>query len=152
MTIREEMKSELIDAMKSGDKRRRDVIRQIESEVGLVKSAPGFDGEINDDVYEVVIGAYRKKMQKALDEYRSLGQGESDLANQLEFEIKYLEQWAPAAMGSIDTKALVDRTIADLGVAGDPKAVGTVTGAIMKAFDGLDGRLVNQLVREALGA
>ncbi len=152
MTIQQELKAELTDAMRAGDKRRRDVIRQIESEVGIVKTAPGFEGEVNDDVYEVVIGAYRKKMQKALDEYRSLGEGGSDLASQLEFEIKYLERWAGTTRSATETRALVERTIADLGVAGDPKAVGRVIGTIMKAFDGVDGRLVNQLVREALGA
>lgn len=150
--IREQMRAELEDAMRTADKRRRDVIRQIESEIALVKSAPGFDGEINDDVYEVVIAAYRKKMQKAVDEYRSLGRESSDPAAQLIFEIDYLERWAPKTRDDVDPRVLVERTIADMGVAGDPKAVGLVTGAIMKAYRGMDGRQVNQLVRDALGA
>ena len=152
MSIREDLSMELKDAMRNGDKRRRDVVRQIESEVGLVRSAPGFEGEINDDVYEVVIAAYRKKMQKALEEYRDLGKGDSEVATKLAYEIEYLERWAPSFRSEAETRTLVERTIADLGVAGDPRAVGRVTGTIMKAFDRMDGRLVNKLVREALGA
>lgn len=152
MSIEDDLKQELRAAMKAGDAKRRDVVRQIEAEVGLVRSAPGFEGEINDDVYEVVISAYRKKMQKALDEYRDLGRADSDVAQKLAYEVDYLERWAPSTRSVTETRALVDRTIADLGVAGDPKAVGRVIGTIMKAFDRVDGRIVNELVREALGA
>jgi uncharacterized protein YqeY len=49
------------------------------------------------------------------------------------------------------TRALVREAIAELGVAGEEKAAGRVTGHLMKGHgEDLDGGLVNRLVREEL--
>ena len=45
MSIREELASELKDAMRAKDGPRRDVIRQIETEVSVARSEPGFSGK-----------------------------------------------------------------------------------------------------------
>jgi uncharacterized protein YqeY len=62
VTIREELAAQLKDAMKAKDARRRDVIRMIETEIALARSAPGFKGELDDDLYRRIIGSYSKKM------------------------------------------------------------------------------------------
>ena len=61
MSIREEFAAELKDAMRHKDRRRLDVIRQVESEVSRAKSEPGFTGEVDDTLYALVIAAYIKK-------------------------------------------------------------------------------------------
>lgn len=151
--IRDELKAAFTDAMKSGDTRRRDVIRQVNAEVALRKAEPGWDGDDGDDFYREVIAAYVKKMDKARREYEDLGERGAAMVDQLAFEVDYLSQWLPSKLGEDETRALVERTIDDLGVSGDPKAAGRVTGAIMKEHrDDVDGALVNRLVREALDA
>ncbi len=149
-TIKEQLASELKDAMKSGDTLRRDAIRQIETEVRTVTSQPGV-GEATDEVYEVVIGAYVKKMAKATQEYRQLGERGEQMADKLGFEVEYLSRWLPTKLGAGETAKLVRQTIEDLRVDGDPKAVGRVVGALMKTRDDLDGNLVNQIARQELG-
>lgn len=150
-TIREELASELRDAMKSGDKLRRDAIRQIETEVRTVTAQAGV-GEATDEVYEVVIAAYVKKMAKATQEYREMGERGRAMADKLSFEVDYLSRWLPTKLSREQTVELVRQTIEDLRVDRDPKAVGRVVGALMKTRDDLDGALVNELVREELGA
>lgn len=151
--ISEELQAEFTDAMKTKDAARRDVIRQVNAEVALRKTEPGFDGDLSDDFYRDVIGSYVKKMDKARREYEGLGERGAEMAAKLAYEVDYLSRWLPSKLGEAETKALVDRTIADLGVAGDPKAAGRVIGTLMKGHkDELDGALANQLVREALGA
>ncbi|CAN5895380.1 hypothetical protein BH23ACT5_BH23ACT5_07370 [soil metagenome] len=149
-TIKAQLATELRDAMKSGDTLRRDAIRQIETEVRTVTSQPGV-GEATDEVYEVVIGAYVKKMAKATQEYRQYGERGREMAEKLEFEVRYLSRWLPTKLDSGETTKLVRQTIEDLKVDGDPKAVGRVVGALMKTRDDLDGTLVNQIAREELG-
>ena len=151
MTIDEELTAELKSAMLEKDAARRDVIRQVRSEAGLAATAPGFSGDLDDDFYRAVIGSYVKKMKKSIAEYEGLGERGQVMAEKLTFEVDYLSRWLPTKLGESDTKALVDATIAELGVAGDPSAAGRVMGAIMKSHrDDVDGTLVNQLVRQQL--
>lgn len=152
-TIAEQLDAELKDAMRAKDAARRDVIRQIRAEVGVARSAPGFDKDEGDDFYRAVIGSYVKKMQKSLAEYEGLGERGQEMAEKLRFEVDYLSRWLPSKLDDAATAELVDRTIGDLGVAGDPSAAGRVIGAIMKDHkDEVDGALVNRIVRERLGS
>lgn len=151
MTIAEELDQELKDAMRAKDAARRDVIRQVRSEIGVAKTASGFDGTADDAFHQSVIASYVKKMQKSLAEYEGLGERGEAMADKLRFEVEYLSRWLPSKLDEAATRELVDRTVDDLGVAGDPAAAGRVIGSIMAAHkDEVDGGLVNRLVRERL--
>ena len=153
MSIREELASELRDAMRAQDAPRRDVIRQIETEISVARSEPGFSGEVDDDLYRRVIGAYVKKMDKTRQEYLDIGERGAAMAAKLGYEVEYLSRWLPQKLDEAQTRDLVRKTIQDLGVAGDEKAAGRVTGQLMKEHGkDLDGGLVNRLVREELSA
>ena len=150
-SIKEQLAQELRDAMKSGDVDRRDVVRMIEAEISLAKSAPGFQGEVDDDLYRQIIASYSKKMDKARAEYLELGPRGEKMARKLGWEVEYLSKWLPTKLNRESTEALVRATISELGVAGEPKAAGKVIGQIMKNHrDEVDGGLVNKLVAAAL--
>lgn len=151
MTIAEQLSEELKTAMKAGDGPRRDVIRQVQTEIATARSAPDFRGEADDAFYRKVIASYVKKMDKSREEYAGMGERGRAMAEKLAFEVEYLSRWLPTKLGEDETRALVVDTIAELGVAGDEKAAGRVTGHLMKnRGDDLDGGLVNRLVREEL--
>jgi uncharacterized protein YqeY len=151
MSIKDELQAELRDAMRARDRRRLDVIRSVETEVSRAKAAPGFSGEVDDALYGDVIAAFVKKMEKARREFEDLGERGREHVAKLDFETDYLSRWLPTALGEEETRALVTAAIAELGV-DDPKMAGRVVGHIMKSgAEGLDGGLVNRLVRQALG-
>jgi uncharacterized protein YqeY len=151
VTIREELSIELKEAMRAKGARRRDVIRQIETEVAVARSQPGFTGEIDDVLYQQVIGSYVKKMDKSRQEYLDLGDRGAAMAEKLGFEVEYLSRWLPQKLDEEATRSLVRSAIESLGVAGDEKAAGRVTGQLMKEHGkDVDGGLVNRLVREEL--
>jgi len=150
VTIKEQLAANLKEAMRARDKPQINVIRQIEAEVLVRAKAPGFDGEIGDDLYIETISSYVKKMKKARGEYEAAGERGADQAAKLTFEVDYLAQWLPAELDATATRELVRAAIAELG-AEDPKQAGRVMGHIMKSGADLDGALVNQLVREELG-
>lgn len=151
MGIREELRAELKDAMRQKDERRRNALRQVETDVSKAKSAPGFSGEVDDAFYLEMVASYVKKMSKALKEYESAGERGKELADVLRFEVDYLSRWLPKKLDEAATRELVQKVIADLGVSG-AKHVGRVMGAIMKDHkDDVDGGLVNRLARELLG-
>lgn len=152
MSIAEELTAELRDAIKSGDAARRDVVRQIETEVARAKSEPGFEGEADDDLYRKVLASYTKKMDKARAEYEAAGERGAEMARKLAFEVEYLSRWLPRSLSEEETRSLVAEAIAATG-ADDPGQAGMVVGHVMKSGrPGLDGATVNRLVREALEA
>lgn len=151
MSIQEQLTEELRVAMKERDQQRRDAIRQVQTEVATAKSQAEFSGEVDDAFYQKVIASYVKKMDKSREEYAGMGERGQGMADKLAFEVEYLSQWLPQKLGEDETRSLVTKAISELGVAGDEKAAGRVTGHLMKTRgDDLDGGLVNRLVREEL--
>jgi uncharacterized protein YqeY len=151
MSIKDELAQELREAMKAKDRPRRDVIRQIETEISQARSQPGFSGDVDDDLYLQVIGSYVKKMGKARLEYADLGGRGLAMAEKLGYEVEYLARWLPQKLDEEETRRLVRAAIEELGVPGDEKAAGRVTGQLMRGHGkDLDGGLVNRLVREEL--
>ena len=149
MNIQEQLAAEQKAAMKSGDRATLNVIRQIQSEISVARAAPGFDGEVDDDLYLATIATYVKRMGKARDEYETLGERGREQADKLTFEIDYLSAYLPQKLDEAATRALVDQAITDLG-ATNPKMTGQVIGAVMKSGEEVDGALVARLVNEAL--
>lgn len=151
MRITEELHAELVAAMKAKDADRRAVIRQAQTEIVNRATQKGEDrNNISDSTAEEAIAAYVKKLTKAVDEYRGLGERGAEMAAKLETEVEYLSRWLPKTADEHTTRRIVQDTIAELGVSGDQKAAGRVIGTIMKSRQGLDGALVARLVAEEL--
>ena len=149
MTIEEQLRADQKTAMRAQDKATLNAIRSVQSEVAAAKSAPGFDGEVDDGLYQSTIATYVKRIRKSHDEYAAMGEGGAEQAAKLAFEIDYLEQYLPRTLDEHATAALVDEAIAELG-ADESTPPGRVIGAVMKSGEELDGALVNRLVRERL--
>lgn len=155
-TIQQQLRAELTDAIKSGGNVRRDVIRHIESDVSRAKADPGFSGEVDDALYTEVIVAYAKRMAKARTEFVAAGERGAVHAERLTAEIDYLRRWMPETVSAEETAGLVRKVVAEV-VAADPdtppaKLTGRIIGQVMRSGEGLDGALVQQLVRRLLEA
>lgn len=151
MSIHEELSAELKDAMRQRDRRRLDVIRQVETEVSRAKSEPGFAGEVDDSLYTRVISSYVKKMDKAREEFAAAGERGRDAVDKLTFEIEYLARWVPRGADEDKVREVVRVALMELR-ANDPKQAGQVIGHIMKnGPKGLDGATVSKVVHEVLG-
>ena len=150
MSIREELQEQLKDATRQRDQARLDVIRAVETEVKVAATAKGFEGDLDDALYTRIIASYAKKMTKARAEYEKAGERGEEMAGKLAWEVEYLARWLPQKLDEEATLALVQTTIAELGVT-DPKQTGRVMGVIMKSHGkDVDGGLVNKLVRQEL--
>ena len=149
MSIQEQLVADQKTAMRSRDTSTLNAIRSVQAEVATAKSAPGFRGEVDDDLYEATIATYVKRITKARAEYDAMGDAGADQSAKLTFEIDYLSRFLPKKLDEESTRALVESTIAELGAdAETPK--GQVIGAVMKSGEDIDGALVNRLVSELL--
>lgn len=149
MTIEDQLVAAQTAAMKDGDRATLSVIRQIRSEVSVAKSAPGFTGDVDDELFLSTISTYVKRMGKSKTEYEALGERGREQVEKLAFEIEYLSTYLPTKLDEAATRALVAQAIQDLG-ATDPKMTGQVIGRVMKSGEEVDGGLVARLVKEEL--
>jgi uncharacterized protein YqeY len=150
MSIKEELAAELREAIRSGDHRRREVVREIETQVSRKRAEPGFVGQVDDDVYLEIMGSFAKKMDKAASEYDGFGERGAAMAAKLRWEVGYVSRWLPTKLSEEETRKVVRAAIAELG-SDDPKMAGRVVGHLMKSMgEDLDGGLVNRVVREEL--
>ena len=149
MAIQEQMAADQKAAMRARDKATLNAIRSVQAEVATAKSAPGFRGEVDDDLYVATITTYVKRITKSRADYEAMGDAGATQAATLAFEIDYLSRYLPTKLDEDATRSLVAATIVDLGADASTPA-GRVIGAVMQSGEDLDGALVHRLVTEAL--
>ena len=135
MAIDQELDRQLKQALRDRDQPTLDVVRMIKTKVQERRTAKGFSGQVDDALYLDVIGAYRKQLQKAAEEFEKVGTRGAEQLAKLRFEIEFCARFLPATMGDAELRALVAERIATLGV-GDAKQVGRLVGDIMKTHRG----------------
>ena len=151
MAIDTELGNLLKDAMRAKDARTADCIRMIKTKHMERRTAAGFKGPLDDNLWLDVIGSYQKQLRKARDEYAALGERGADAIAQIDFEIGFCARFLPKAASDDEVLAAVRETLARLGVS-DAKQGGRVVGEIMKAHKGrFEPATVKRLVEQELG-
>ena len=136
MALEAQLNDTLKQAMKDKDQRVSDVVRMIKTKIMERRTAKGFSGQVDDALITDVIAAYRKQLQKALEEFEKLGDKGKEQAEQLRFEIQFCERYLPKQLDAAALRALVKERMAALGVS-DVKQTGKLVGDIMKTHKGL---------------
>ena len=147
MALADDLSTALKEAMKAKDKPKLDAIRQIQTEIAKKKSEKG--EEVNDELVLGVISSYVKKMVKAVDEYKSLGEKGEEMANKIQFEIDFLTTYLPEQLSEEEVEKIIDDVLAELGDV-DMSQMGRVIGAVMAKGDGIDGSIVSKIVKGKL--
>ena len=139
----DEIRGEMVVAMKAKDKERKDVLSLLLGELKNVEinnRTPLTDEEGN----QVIL-----KQIKQLKETLSLTPADrTDIINECNFSIKVLQEYAPQMMNETEIKKVIEETLTELSIA---VATGKDKGAIMKVLmpkvkGKADGQLVNQVL------
>ena len=147
MALADDLSTALKEAMKAKDKPKLDAIRQIQTEVAKKKAEKG--EEATDELVLGVISSYVKKMTKAVEEYQSLGDRGTEMAEKIQFEIDFLSEWLPEQLSDEDVEKIVDDVLGEMGEV-DISQMGKVIGAVMSKGEGIDGSVVSRIVKEKL--
>ena len=141
MAILDEVKTDLHDAMRAGDKQKVGALRLVLSE--LQKAAKeGSEDEL------AVLRRERKRRLEAAQAYREAGQ--DDRANGEEAESELIAGYLPPELTDTELKEIVEQAVRDSG-AESVKDMGRAMGRAMAAVDGrADGKRVSALVRGVL--
>jgi uncharacterized protein YqeY len=154
MNLRDKIKNDLKDAMKSGDNITRGVLRMLNSDI---KNAEiDLKKELADDDIVKIIKRNIKSRRDSIEQYKK-GNRE-DLAVQEEKELKILEKYMPEQMSEEEIRKIVIDIVkkSEASGASDPRSVsrtsfGKVMGMAMKEAGGnVDGNVVSRIVKEEL--
>jgi uncharacterized protein YqeY len=147
MSIKDDVQQAIKEAMKNKDHLRLECLRLAKAAL-LLKEKEGAKEEVLSD--EVAIAALRsevKKRQQSAETYAGLGKSEE--VENLKTEIAILEEFLPRQMSEAQVR---ERIQAFLAANPDVNHAGKLTGAIKKELgDQVDGKMLNDLCREALG-
>ena len=147
MALVDDLSAALKEAMKAHDKPKLDALRQVQTERAKKKSEKG--EEATDELVLAVISSYVKKMTKAVEEYQTLGDRGTEMAEKIQFEIDFLSEWLPEQLSEEEVEKIVDAVLIEMGDI-DISQMGKVIGAVMSKGDGIDGSLVSKIVKSKL--
>lgn len=146
MSITERIQSDVVAAMKSGQRERLQTLRMVLSGLQLAEKEAG--GPLDEAAEMKVLAAEKKKRQQAAEGFRQGGREESALREEAESAL--IDEYLPAAMAEQELAALVDQGISESGAAG-VEDMGKAMAAVMALVAGrADGKIVSALVREKL--
>lgn len=143
------LKDQITDDMKKYMREKNTValgaIRMLRSEIKNVEIDGG--KELDDAGVQKVIATAIKKRKDAAEQYK--GADRPELAEKELHEAEFLSIYMPEQMGEAEVKAAVAEACEGVDTS-DKKMFGKVMQAVMAKTGGrADGKLVNQLVKEA---
>ncbi len=150
MTIIEQIKSDMKDAMRAKDAVALTTIRGLISACTneLVATGKTPQDEVTDDIALTVIKRSSKQRKDAIEQYTQGGR--SDLVESEQAELAVIEKYLPQMMSKDQIKTIAEVKIAEF--AGDKSKMGQIIGAVMKETAGqADGGDVRSVVIELLG-
>lgn len=147
-SLKERLNSDLKQAMRSGDKARRSVIRLVLSAVHNAEIARQAALEDND-----VLGIIAKEARQREESIEAFTKGNrQDLVAQEEAEMAVLQEYLPRQMTRDEIVAEARRVIEEVGAQG-PRDKGKVMPKLIAQLKGkADGREINAVVTELLSS
>ena len=139
----EEVRSDMIGAMKAGDKQTKDTLSLLL--VALKNKAIDKRGDLTPEEEVQVIMKEIKQTKETLDLTPA---DRTDIIEECTKRIAVLEKYAPKMMDADEINAVIDATLAEVGIeTPTPKDKGKIMKSLMPKVKGkADGKLVNELL------
>lgn len=148
MSIKNQLREALTEALKSGETQRKTTLRMA---LASIKNAEvEARGELDEDL---VLNLLQKEVKARQETIEGAKQAKRpDLIEKAEQEIKILSDFLPQQLSAKELRAFVQEAIQESG-ASSMSEIGKIMGVLMPKIRGrADGKQANQIVRELLGA
>jgi hypothetical protein len=146
MSLREQLRVDLRQAMKQGDTLRVSTLRHLSAALQnreIAKRSALDDAEVVESI--MLATKQRREAIAFAQQY-----GREAMAQQEQGELAILEAYLPTPLRPEEIRQRIEAVVQELG-ATSPKDLGRVMQALMPAVKGrADGQMVNRLVRERL--
>lgn len=149
MSLQQEIKDGIKDAMKNKDAVRLGVLRLLSANFTneLVAKNRKPTEELSDEEVIAVITRAAKQRKDSIEQFEKGGRPE--LAEAEKAELSVIETYLPTLMSEEDIKKVVEAKKAEMNIA-DKSQMGMFMGAVMKDLKGkADGALVKKVIEES---
>jgi hypothetical protein len=147
MSLKEQLSTDLKDAMRQRDDRRRDVLRFTLASFHNAEIAARKELSAEEEL--AVLATEGKRRRESIEEFGKAGR--QDLVDKEEAELAILAPYLPQQLSRDEIVAAARDVIAQTGASG-PKDFGKVMPVVMQQLRGrADGRAVKEVVQELLG-
>jgi uncharacterized protein YqeY len=144
MSLKDQLISDMKQAMRAGDKVKLDAIRFLRSEI---KNYEIDHGQQDQAGLEKLVARQVGQIKESITQY-SKG-GREDLVQKEKEKLMVMQAYLPAQLGLEELKKIVATTVQSFS----PDQVGPAIGKVMQKVQGkADGKIVASLVKEALNA
>jgi uncharacterized protein YqeY len=148
MSIKETLKSDLTEAIRSSNKVVSGTIRMVLTAITNEEVSGKEARVLTDDEIITVLSREAKKRREAAEEFAKAGR--TDKAAEEKAEGEVIAKYLPAQLSEDDIKQLIAAAVASTGASG-PADMGKVMGVIKPQIAGkADGSIVSSLVKAAL--
>jgi len=146
MGLKEQIKSDVKDAMRAKEVLKRDTLRNIQAGIKQIEVDERRD--VTDADVEAILMKYLKQREDAKAQFSDAGR--EDLVKKEDAEIAIIKAYLPEPMDDAELEAILKEIIATVG-AQSMKDMGKVMGAAKSAIGSrADGGRINQMVKKLL--
>ena len=148
MSIKETLRSNLTEAIRSRDEITSSTIRMVLTAITNEEVSGKEARVLSDDEVITVLSREAKKRREASEAFEAAGRADKAALEKAEGEV--IAKYLPAQLSSDDIKKMIADAIASTGAVG-PGDMGKVMGAVKGLIAGkADGSIVSNLVKVAL--
>jgi uncharacterized protein YqeY len=146
MTLKEQIKHDIKEAMRAKETAKRDTLRNIHAAIKQIEVDERRD--LSDADVEKILMKYAKQREDAIVQFREAGR--DDLVTKDEAELALVMSYLPEPMSDEELEEILKKVIAETG-ASSMKDMGKVMGAAKRAVGSrADGGRINQIVKKLL--
>ena len=146
MSLKEQIKNDIKDAMRAKETVKRDTLRNIQAAIKQIEVDERRD--VSDADVEAIMMKYLKQREDAKTQFADAGRG--DLVEKEEAEIAIVKAYLPEPMDDTELEAILKEIITSVG-AESMKDMGKVMGAAKAAIGSrADGGRINVMVKKLL--
>ena len=147
MSLGEQLRTDMANAMRSGDHARRDTLRLLLAAVGNARIEAGHD--LSDDEVRGVLQRQSKQRRDSIAEYGRAGRDDLVAAEQGELEV--IASYLPAQLTDDEVRAVAEEVVREVGATGAGDLGKVMRPLLERLGSRADGRRANAIAREVLG-
>ena len=148
MSLRQDIHKDIAVAMKAGDKERLSTVRMLMSAIKYKEVDA--HRELTDEETIAVISTLVKQRQDSIEQFTKGNR--MDLVEKETKELGVLRTYLPPQLSETEVRDIIKKAVAETGAQGQ-KDMGKLMKVVMPQVKGkADGKIVNDIVKEVLGA
>jgi uncharacterized protein YqeY len=146
MSLKEQIKNDIKDAMRAKETVKRDTLRNIQAAIKQIEVDERRD--VSDADIEAILMKYAKQREDAMAQFKEAGR--DDLVEKEEAELALVKTYLPEPMDDAELESVLKEVIVSVG-AESMKDMGKVMGAAKGAIGSrADGGRINVMVKKLL--